>query len=231
MINELLFLINILLVVILDFIALMLGREFLIASIIVQGLLANIFVLKQACMFGLVVTCTDAFIIGMVLALNLMEEVFGKESSSTSINSYFFSLVALFGLKLIHLAYLPSPLDDMHIHYSSILKDTGRIVVSTLFVSFASLHLDRYLYRLLSKRLNISFLFLKNFITTAISQLFDTIAFSYLALYGLFPSMRDLIIFSYSIKLISLFFITLILFLFKNLIEKIKLKVLRQALS
>jgi uncharacterized integral membrane protein (TIGR00697 family) len=230
MINELLFLGNILFVVGLDFIALRLGREFLLASIIVQGLLANIFVLKQVCMFGLVVTCTDAFIIGMVLALNLTEEVFGKESSNAAINSYFFSLVALFGLKLIHLAYLPAPLDDMQTHYSSILKDTGRIVVATLVVSFASLHLDRYLYRLLSKRLNISFLFLKNFITTAISQLFDTIAFSYLGLYGLFPSMWDLIVFSYVIKLLSLCFITLILFLFKGVIKKIKLQVLPQAL-
>jgi len=222
MINETLFLGQILLIVFLDLLAAYLGREYLLSLIVVQGLLANFFILKQVSMFGLVVTCTDVFIIGMVLALNLLEEIYGKEASSKAINSYFFTLIVVFLFKFFHLSYVPASVDQTQGHYLALLSETGRIIFATLAVSFLSLHMDRYLYRLLSSKLDVRFLSLKNFITTAVSQLFDTILFSYLALFGIFASMWDLIVFSYTIKLVSLGLTTFILFILKKQIALLK---------
>ena len=63
--NELLFFGSAVLIVALDFVALFLGKEYLLAAIVTQGLLANMFIIKQVQLFGLVVTCTDVFIVGI----------------------------------------------------------------------------------------------------------------------------------------------------------------------
>jgi len=220
--NELLFISSAVIIVIFDYIALYLGKDFLVASIVTQGLLANIFIIKQVSLFGLSVTCTDVFIIGIVLAINLLEEVYGKDASNKAVMSYLFSLLLVFSFKYLHLWYLPSANDFSQIHYQALFETSTRIILATFAVSFFSLQLDRFLYRLLSRYLGVSYLPFKNFFTTAVSQLLDTILFSWLALRGIVANMSHLIIFSYLVKILSLLVVTIMLSLTKSFIKQQK---------
>lgn len=191
--------------------ALHLGPSFLFTSMVVQGICANIFILKEISLFGLSVTGTDAFMIGIILAINLLEEFYGTEASQKAISNYIFSMFLLLPFKFIHLWYNPTASDTTDPHFQEILASSGRIILSTLIASFISLKLDRKLYQILSLKLGSEFLIMKNFITTTISQFIDTILFSYLALWGIFSNLWELIIFSYAIKLISILLTSIIL--------------------
>lgn len=214
--NELLFLLSIFFVFITTVIALKLGKSYLTSLIISEGLIANIFLVKEIKLFGLAVSAADVFIIGIILGINLLEEFFDKESASLAINGYLYSLFIFFIFRTIHTAYEPTIYDTTHESFNIIFQFSSRIILATFLVSFCSLHLDRFLYRLLSKFLGTSYLPLKNFITGSISQLFDTVAFSYIAVYGLFSNIYNIIFFSYLIKIITLLLLTPFLIITKK---------------
>ena len=77
--NELIFFAHVLISVALMLGALRFGRVVLVAAICLQEVLANLFVLKQVTLFGLEVTCSDAYAIGSIIGLNLLQEFYGKE--------------------------------------------------------------------------------------------------------------------------------------------------------
>ena len=88
-------------------IALRLGQCALVAFISVQSILANLFVLKQIAFFGLTATCSDAFIVGGVLGLNLLQEYFGKKAALRAIWTSFFLMLFYAVVSHIHLMYIP----------------------------------------------------------------------------------------------------------------------------
>ncbi len=220
MLNEILFFISVICVFLFSLIALKLGKAYLTAMVIAQGLIANIFLVKEISLFGLAVSAADIFIIGIILGINLLEEFFDQNSASDAINGYLFSLALFFVFSIIHKTYVPTMYDTTHESFIQIFQFSTRIIFATFFVSFCSLHLDRFLYRFLSVFLGSSYLPLKNFLTGAISQFFDTVAFSYIAVYGLFSNIYNIIFFSYLIKIITLLLITPFLIIAKQLFNK-----------
>lgn len=204
MFNEILFAISIAVTLFFSYAALFLGQEFLTATVIIFGTLANFFVIKEISLFGKAVSCTDVFFVGMVLCINFLEEFFGRKSSSRTITAYTMSMIIFLIFKSIHLSFIPTAFDTTQNHFAIILGASNRIILSSIIVSFITLNLDRILYRFLSNFLDIKFIFLKNFITGSVSQLIDTILFSYLAVSQYFSNMHDLISFSYMVKIIVL---------------------------
>lgn len=204
MFNEILFAASVLLMLIFTFFALLKGRDYLIALVLVWGTLANFFVIKEITLFGWAVSGTDAFFVGIVLAINFLEEFFGKKSAAKAISCYSFSMLLFLVFKSIHLAFEPSTFDTTQEHFLVILSPGNRIILSTIVVSYITLHLDRILYRFLSRFMDVRYLFLKNFLTGSVSQLLDTILFSYLAVSSYFSNMKELITFSYFVKIIAL---------------------------
>ena len=55
------------------------GQSVLQTFVVLQILLANIFLFKQVSLFNLEVTTTDAYTIGAILGLNLIQELYGLQ--------------------------------------------------------------------------------------------------------------------------------------------------------
>jgi len=63
-------------------------------------------------------------------------------------------------------------------------------------------NLDHFLFNTLKKKFNDHGMAIRYCLSTALSQLFDTIVFSFLGLYGLVHNIGHLIIVSYTIKIL-----------------------------
>ena len=219
--NELIFILHTLFIGLTALGALALGRSALVAFVSIQCILANLFVLKQTTLFGLNATCADAFTIGATIGLNLLQEYFGKSIARTTIAINFFFLVFYAVISQIHLWYTPSSFDTMQEHFSPLLGFMPRIVIASFTVYLIAQIVDYLLYGWLKKqsRLHLSrpsglasstgqgtsrFLVLRNYASISVSQLIDTVLFSFLGLYGIVDNIGEIILISYSIKLVAI---------------------------
>lgn len=215
--NELIFLFHITLMSLSTLLALRMGKEALVAFISLQAVLANLFVVKQITLFGLTATGSDAFTIGTVLGLNLLQEYYGAEIAQKSIWISFGSLVFYGIVSQIHIGYVPHMCDDMQPHFVALLNNMPRIVIASFIVYFLTQQLDYALYGTLKRLLDGKYLVLRNYCSVLIVQLFDTVLFSFLGLYGILDNVWQIIVVSYIIKVIAILISTPFLALSRNL--------------
>lgn len=224
--NELIFLIHATLIGLAALGALALGRSALVAFVVVQCILANLFVLKQTTLFGFNATCADAFTIGATIGLNMLQEYFGKAITRKTIWLNFFLLVFYAAVSQIHLWYTPSSFDVTQNHFSALLGFMPRIVVASFTVYLIAQMVDYKLYGWLKKVWTSRFLVLRNYASIAVSQLVDTILFSFLGLYGIVENIGEIILISYAIKLVAIVVATPIVassrWIFEHFDKKVK---------
>ncbi len=204
--NELLFFLEIVFVVVVARIISNFEKGYLKAFVLLQGLLANLFVLKEISIFGLNVCSGDIFVVGILLSLNLLEYRFGKKHAQSAINTLIFSQLAFIVFVWFHLRFLPTNNDLFHFHYQKILEFSPRLVLAGLSISFLTLNLDRAMFRFFS-RFELDFA-LKNIFASSISQFFDTLLFATFALPPVFSDMISLVLFSYLVKLACILLIS-----------------------
>lgn len=203
--NELIFFSHVCLLIAAILIALRLGKEALISCLGLQLVIANLFVTKQIVCFGFHVTCSDVYTVGALFSLNLIQEFYGKIAAKKAIWTAFFLLFFFIIMARLHLSYIPSPHDTMHGVFSTLLAASPRIMIASFAVGIISQRLDVFIYGILKKRLPEKAFIFRFGGASLISQLVDTVLFSFLALYGLIHSMTDIIIMSYLIKVSIIF--------------------------
>src|SRR5438105_11207082 len=160
-----------------------------------QGVLANVFVMKQICLFGFCVTCSDVFMIGSIVSLNFLQEFFGKEAAKSSIRISLLAQVFFVVMAQMHLLYVPSYSDMTHMAFQTIFSSTMRIVFASIATFYLVQQWDVFFYSFLSRVM--SSLSLKMALSMLVSQLFDTFLFSFLCLYGLVDSIWSVITLSF----------------------------------
>jgi queuosine precursor transporter len=202
--NELIFVAHSMIISAATLCALFLGAEALVTLICTYCLLANILVIKQITLFGLHATGADAFTIGATLGLNMLQEYYGKKIASRTIVINFFVLLLYLLMSQIHLWYMPNASDTMHVHFNALFAFAPRIIIASFVVYLMAQTIDYHLYGLLKKHWSKRFLVIRNYTSIMISQLFDTIAFSFLGLYGIVDHIGEIIVISYTIKLLAL---------------------------
>ena len=202
--NELLFIFHTIVISISALIALYLGQAALVAFVCLQCVLANLFVVKQITLFGFSATCADAFTVGAVLGLNLLQEYFGRAITRTCIWINFFLLIFYAIVSQIHLAYVPNAYDTMQEYFIPILSVMPRIVIASFIVYFIAQWTDYALYGFLKRALGDRHLVLRNYVSIAFTQLLDTVLFSFLGLYGIIENIWQVIFISYVIKLVAI---------------------------
>ncbi len=211
--NECIFLTHIFLLFGAVTVAKRLGKEALIAIISLQVVLSNLFVTKQIVLFGLEVTATDAYMIGSLVGMNLLQEYFGKESAKKVLTLNTFILIFFTFMSLIQIGYKPSIHDSLHSSFLSILSISPRIFISSIVSFYLSQKIDIELFPLFRKKFTLP---IAMTFSLLISQAADTVLFSYLALYGIVHSVLSIITMSYGIKLIALFSMTPLTALFRK---------------
>ena len=203
--NECLFLFHSILIALAILASLRIGKYAIITFFAVEAVLANLFVSKQMVCFGLTITCTDVYAIGALLSLNVLQESFGRKAAREAVWIALFISLLFIILSKIHLYYLPSPIDTTQNAFSLILGNTPRIILVSIAVAFAAERLDVILYEYAKKKFPKFGLAPRFFLTALITQFFDTVAFSFLGLYGIVYSILDVILVSYLVKVIIIF--------------------------
>ncbi|NBV40507.1 hypothetical protein EBR77_01565 [bacterium] len=197
--------------------ALYLGKEALYAFIALCFVLANLFVLKQITLFGYNATCADAFIIAISIAINILQEYYGKSVAQKAIwvslaASIFYMIASLF-----HLAYFPASFDTTQTAFLTLLAQSPRLIIASLTSYTLVQYFDTITYGILFKKLDGKYFVLRNYFSMLSSQLFDTVLFSFLGLYGIVHSITEIIIVSYTIKAVNIILTTPFLLVVKSI--------------
>lgn len=200
--NELLLLAQIIIIAFSTLVALKIGSYALVAFIVIQSILANLFVVKQITLVGLNATASDAFIVGSIFGLQLLQEYFGKSLAQKTVFISFFLLVFYTIVSQIHILYTPAYHDHMHQHFYPILCLMPRIMIASITVYTAASYFDTVLYGFLKRLFQGRYLVIRNSLSIMTSQLIDTVLFSFLGLYGIIDHIGNVILVSYTIKLI-----------------------------
>lgn len=198
--NEFFFVLHIALVVGFLFWAVCLGKEALTALIVLEAVLANLFVVKQMDLFGFGATCSDVFAVGAIFGLNLLQEHWGRDAAKRAVAISLLGLVFFLLMSQIHLLYRPSSADATHDAFLMLLSYTPRIAFASAAVYFVVQKIDILLFSCLKSKWGERFLGLRVGISLVVSQALDTILFTYLALYGIASSLFDIIVVSFAIK-------------------------------
>jgi uncharacterized integral membrane protein (TIGR00697 family) len=231
MINEIVFLLQSIIMGIFALVSLRLGKTGLTCFVTITCILANLFVVKQIVLCGYTATASDAYSIGAVLGLNLLQEYYDRGAAQKAIIISFILLIFYCVVSQLHLAYDPCIADTAHAHYLAILGWMPRIVAASLSVYITVQYIDAWFYGFLKKlttsrrlfRLRLSgpsgsasydglryggqegnYLVVRNVLSLVVCQLLDTVLFSFLGLYGILDNITEIIIVSYSVKLAAI---------------------------
>lgn len=202
--NILIFISQILLILGFTYGALRLGRQALVTLVTLLAILANFFVLKQIPLLGFHVTCSDALVIGSVLGLNLLREHFGKEAAKETTKICFFFMVFFTLLSNLHLRFVPSPFDTAHFAYAKLLTPTPRLLIASISTFWIVQQIDIRLFGWISHLLPKSPFPYRSGISLTLSQLLDTLLFTFLGLYGMVDRLGDIILVSFAIKVATI---------------------------
>lgn len=200
--NEAIFLFHIACILAFIMAAVRLGKGALVALSCLLSITANLFVVKQTVLFGLNVTCADAYAVGAIFILNLVQEYYGKESANQLIWINFFCMIFFALTSQLHLLYIPSSEDWSQQLFMPLLSVSPRILLASLFSYLITQKIDLEIFSKIRNYLKQKHLFLSLFISVLLSQFVDTCLFSFLGLYGIVSSLYAIIILSMIIKVI-----------------------------
>lgn len=202
--NEFIFLLHLLCIGITTLAMLRFELPGLVSFLCAQAILANLFVIKQITLMGLNATAADVYIVGSVLTLNLIQEFYGKLQARKAIWISFSLLVFYTIVSQIHLAYAPSISDFSHDAYKALLSFMPRITIASMVTYVMVQYFDTFFYSILKNITQGKYLTLRNMISIFVSQLLDTILFSILGLYGIIDNIAQIMIVSFTIKMITM---------------------------
>lgn len=220
MLNELLFLSQIFIICLSTLAFAILGKEALACFVGLLFVMANIFVIKQIELFNWTVTSADIFIIGISFSINILQEFWGKNyAQKTVITSFALSLFYLVLAKCI-IAYTPAVVDNAQPHLAFIMENTSRIVIASFISYLITQFIDIQIYGYLKEKTQGKYFTLRNYFSLCFSQFIDTILFSFLGLWGIVANITDIILLSFSIKLITIFCMSPFLLIAKKIVQK-----------
>lgn len=221
--NELIFILHALFIGSAALAALYFGAAALTAFVVVQCLLANLFVIKQTTLFGLTATCADAYAIGATIGLNLLQEYYGKGATRATVLINFFLLIFYGIATQFQLWYCPNSIDAMHPHFAQILYCAPRIILASFTTFLLVQFLDYKLYGFLIERFQSRYLLLRNYASVFICQFIDTVLFSFLGLYGILDNIGEIIVISYSVKVMAILLATPLV-MFSKIVYRLRLR-------
>lgn len=218
--NEIIFFIHVIIISLVTILAFKKSKEAIIATVALFCVLANLFVLKQINLFCFTPTASDAFSVGSIIGINLINEYFGTQESKKTINICMFCLLVYTIASQIHLAYVPSNFDTYSQHFDAILKFMPIITIASIICTFISLTLDRILYNFLKNKFNNKYFFARNLVSLFLVQAVDTILFTFLALSTTSKNLWDIIFIGYIVKIIAVLISLPIISIFRPKVQK-----------
>ncbi|NUM25790.1 MAG: queuosine precursor transporter [Candidatus Buchananbacteria bacterium] len=199
--NSVLFILEALVTLLFVLIAFRLGKTWLIALIAVSVVLMNIFVIKGMYLFGLAVTGGNVLYGSTSLAIDVINEHYGRKEATKAVMTGFFVTVFFLISSQFILHFQPADYDIAQSSLATLFTLTPRIVIGSMIAYLVAENLDVWLFTKIKKLTGEKYLWLRATGSTWISQLVDSITFTVIAFAGVYP-LFDLILFTYLIKII-----------------------------
>lgn len=162
------------------------GLVGLFAWIALAGLIANVQVSKTIELFGITATLGNIVYAGTFLATDIVSERYGPVVARRAVWLGFFAIVASTGLMQLALLFAPAPSDTMHESLQAVFSVLPRVAGASLLAYIVSQRHDVWAFQFWKTRFP-GPLWLRNNMSTIVSQLIDSIIFTVAAFLGVFP--------------------------------------------
>ena len=161
------------------------GKTGLYCWIPIACILANIQVLKLVEIFGITATLGNIIYGSSFLVTDILSENYGKESARKAVIIGFIALLSMTVLMNMALLFEPSPGDFAQGSLESIFSLMPRIALASFAAYLVSQTHDVWAYHFWKKKKpEFKFIWLRNNLSTLVSQLIDTVVFTFIAFWG-----------------------------------------------
>jgi len=163
------------------------GRYGLYVMIAVGTFVCNIQVIKTIQMFGLVATLGNVVYASIFFNTDILSEIYGKKEARRAVWMGFYALISATVAMQFAIKFKPDTSDIVHPHLEAIFNLMPRVVFASLSAYLVSQHHDIWAFHFWKKLTKGKWLWLRNNLSTMVSQLIDTSVFCFLAFWGVFP--------------------------------------------
>lgn len=175
--NETIFFTLLIFVLATTLLAFRLGRGYLFALVACEVALLNVFILKQFDLFGFAANGGIIFSGGIFLAVNLLNEFYGKKFARGAVWAGLGAGVFLLIAASLATAFAPNTTDNAQAGFQAIFRPNFLLVIVSLTSYFIFQTLGVWFYDLLKKATNGRQLWLRNNLSMILTQTGDTIFF------------------------------------------------------
>jgi uncharacterized integral membrane protein (TIGR00697 family) len=198
------------------------GRVGLFGLIVLNLVLCNIQVLKVIELFGFTTTLGNVLYASVFLSTDLLSEFYGKQEARRGVLLGFAALVLGTLYMQIALLFTPAADDFAQGPLSTIFSFQLRVVLASLVAYLASQLHDVWAFHLLKQKTGGRYLWLRNNVSTMVSQLIDTALFCSIAFIGVFPPavFWDILLTTYVVKVLVAGLDTPFIYLAKRLFSR-----------
>lgn len=163
------------------------GKAGLFMFAIMSIILANVQALKQVSLFGMNGSMGDISYIGVYLISDILSENYGKATARKLVGLGFFVIVSIAVIMYFSLAMIPSAYDQAQGALNTIFGFLPRLVLASLCAFTVSQSLDVFVYQFWRQRFPAyKYIWLRNGMSTIISQFIDNAIFTLVAFSGTF---------------------------------------------
>lgn len=193
------------------------GKKGLFAWIVLSAILANVQVLKTVELFGQVATLGNIIYGTSFLATDILSEKYGKQEARKGVYIGMYTLLVTAVLMTFSLKFAPHESDWVQDSLVNVFGIIPRIAFASMLAYFISQMHDTWAYEFWkSKNKHI---WVRNNLSTAVSQLIDTLAFTFIAFWGIYetPIFVSILVTTYVFKFIVAAADTPFIYLAKNI--------------
>jgi uncharacterized integral membrane protein (TIGR00697 family) len=149
-----------------------------IASVLASKIISvfGLFVPAGVLAYSITFICTD-----------VISEIWGKERANETVAGGFIALIVALVLVQLSLAWPKAPFWDNEVAFRSVLGATSRIIIASFIAYLVSQYHDVWAFHFWKRITNQRHLWLRNNLSTAVSQFLDSFIFITIAFYGVMP--------------------------------------------
>lgn len=164
------------------------GKTGLFAWVAMSTILANIQVTKTIEIIGLTATLGNSLYASTFLATDILNEKYGKKEAKKAVWLGFSALLFMVIAMQFGLNFIADESDFAHGSLETIFGLVPQIAIASMVAYLASQHIDVIIFAALRKLFpKDSQFWIRNNGSTLLSQLLDTLIFTSIAFYGVFP--------------------------------------------
>jgi hypothetical protein len=195
------------------------GKTGIIIWIVLATILANIQVTKLIFLFGIEANLGNILYGTIFLGTDVLNEIYGKKEAKKAVFIGFFVMIVTVLLMTLALWFKPHPEDFANDSLTTIFGYLPRILLASLIAFIVSQLIDVNLFMKIKEKLpDNKYLWIRNNLSTMLSQLVDSIIFVPIAFLGQVTTevLFGLIISTYLIKLMVAILDTPFIYLIKK---------------